>query len=41
MGVLFSIGWGRPVLRACTVVHFEGLILGGLNTRDTKIFVCI
>ena len=29
MGAVFSNGWGRPALQAWTVVHFEGLILGG------------
>ena len=29
MGALFSNGWGQPALQAWTLVHFEGLILGG------------
>jgi hypothetical protein len=29
MGAFFPNGWGQPALQARTVVHFEGLILGG------------
>ena len=38
MGALFSNGWGRPALQAWTVVHFEGLILGGVIVKYLFVF---
>ena len=38
MGALFPNGWGQPALQARTVVHFEGLILGGVILKYLFVF---